>query len=210
MNSIEIIILVAAILIFLIQRARYLREIEPDLELAWANKITVDKMSQDVDKFWDYYIHVDVKNVSNNRANDMLFKVALKLFPERGRPRFLESKYPLIPGLHETQLRPQRTMQVPIYVGLNYTRGLSEELGKWGKPVTFDACGFHAGIVLEYYSNRDFLLFILVPWSFGRIKYKREIYLEYAFEALQKDGKSTYVARKWDRMGELSEYIQDD
>jgi hypothetical protein len=210
MNSIEIVILVALVLVFLIQRAKYLRQIDPDLELTWAGRIRVHTMSSSVDQFWAYYIHLGVKNVSRNRATDMLFKVVLWIFPERGGSRFLEIKYPLFPGFHQTELRPERTMEVPIYVGSNYARGLDEELEKWGRPVTHNRCGFYTRILLEYYSNREFLLFLLVPWSWGRIRYKREIDLRYAFEPLERDGESRYVARKWERTGELSEYIQAD
>jgi len=209
MSTTAIVILVAAVVLFVIQRARYLREIEPDLELTSADRIRVDTMSSTVDQSWAYYIYVNVKNVSKNRATDMLFKVVLWIFPERGGARFLEIKYPLFPGFHQTELRPERTMEVPVYVGPNYATGLKEELERWGRPVSHNRCGFYTRILLEYYSNRELLLLLLAPWSGGRIRYKREIDLRYAFEPLERDGRTQYVPRRWDRMG-LSEYIRDN
>ena len=46
---------VAAIFIFLVERARYLREIEPDVELKWPENIQVSQMSQSLKEFWAIY-----------------------------------------------------------------------------------------------------------------------------------------------------------
>ena len=202
-----VVLALAAIFAFLLQRARYLREIEPDIELTWAKRIRVEEMASSLKECWAYYIDVNVENKSRNHAKDMLFSIELWVFPERGRPRVLQDKFPLIPRLHDSELMAGRTIDIPIYVGLNYTRKLYNQLEDWGKSIGFDVCGFHTIIHLEYYSNRELLLFFLIPWRFGRKKLKRSVSLEYGFAAIQKGDKTVYVARKWEFTGiTLSEW----
>ena len=100
----EIVVIVAAVLVYLIQRAKYLRDIEPDLELKWTGKIRIVKMSPNLAEFWAYYIDVQVENVSKNRANDMQFNVDLGLFPERGLPDYMQSECPQRPRMHPEEL----------------------------------------------------------------------------------------------------------
>ena len=58
------ILALAAILAYLVQRARYLREIEPDLELKWPDGIRVTEMSTTLKESWAFYIDVEVENRS--------------------------------------------------------------------------------------------------------------------------------------------------
>jgi len=202
-----VVLAIAAIFAFLLQRARYLREIEPDLELTWAKRIRVEKMVSFLTEFWAYYIDVNVENKSKNHAQDMLFSVELWVFPERGKPTILQDKFPLIPRLFNPELMAGRASVIPIYVGLNYTRGLYDQLEAWCEPISFDVSGFHTIINLEYYSNRELLLFFLIPWGFGRKKFKRRISLDYGFEAIKEGKKTLYVAKKWEHpTGLLSEW----
>lgn len=76
-----IVLAVAATLAFLIQRARYLREIEPDLELSWPTNIRISQLSHSLKQFWAFYIDIEVENKSRNHAYNLIYEVELSIFP---------------------------------------------------------------------------------------------------------------------------------
>jgi len=164
----------AAFLAFLIQRARYLREIEPDLEVEWLGNLRISQMSKTLDKPWSLYIDVQLENKSRNHAHDLRCKVELTVFPVRGRSQAIPSKFYQFPRLHEDELMAERTMVIPVYIGWNYALDLTKTVQSLPNHVIVENAGFHALVIIEYSTRRELILFLLVPWSFGRLKYRRK------------------------------------
>jgi len=191
-----IIVAHAAILAYLLQRARYLREIEPDVELTWTNRFEGIQFKQSLDNFWCFYIPVKVENKSKNHAKDLTFNVELLVFPRRERPNFVKPKY--YPLNFNRNLYARRTEEELVYIGLNFVPDLVDELQPWSSSLDIENAGFDVTIKLEYFSNRELLLFLVQPpWHFGIERYKRELRLRFYFDKISKKGKISYLPIIW-------------
>jgi hypothetical protein len=191
-----IILTIAAILAYLLQRARYLREIEPDLEITWLNRIDEIEVETTLDQRWSMYIPLQVVNKSENHAQDIMSYVDLKLFPDRRKPQYIHPKY--FPWPHGSQLLAGRSKEILVYVGSNFAPDLYDELRKESELINIEQVGFFTTISIEYYSSREFLLFLMLPpWNLGRKKYKRDIILRYYLDKEIKNDKALYSPRVW-------------
>jgi len=87
------ILAIAAVLAYLIQRARYLREIEPDLDLEWPTSIRVGELGSTLQESWAFYIDIEVENVSKNHAEDLRYDLDLHIFPDRTKSTAIRGKF---------------------------------------------------------------------------------------------------------------------
>ena len=195
---------VAAIFVFLVERARYLREIEPDIELKWPENIQVSQMSQSLKEFWAIYINVEVKNISKNHAEDLDYQVELGIFPQRGKASYINTQFPNRVRTHPAAILAGRSVAVPVYIGWNLIPGLYERLQAETSPLNVTNAGFKASITFSYFSRRELILWLLVPWKLGRVKYKRTILGWWGFES-NKDEAPYYFSKSWQFPKELLE-----
>ena len=187
----------AALFAYFIQRARYLRETEPDLELTWPNSVRVGQMSHTLKEFWSLHIDVEAENKSKNHAEDLRWEVEVTIFPERGRSYGLVTKYSDILRLHPPKLLAGRRCVIPVYIGWNYAQDLYDQLqSRPGSLEVVDA-GFHATVTVNYFTKREFLMFVLCPWNRGREKYKRSIEGWWGF-LIDQNVSPPYVSRPWE------------
>ncbi len=180
------ILALAASLAYLVQRARYLREIEPDLKLKWPNRIRVIEMSTTLKEFWAFYIDIEVENVSRNHAEDLRYEVDLQIFPQRGKARFLREKIHDAVRIHPTDVLAGRKIIIPVYSGSNVARDLQEQLDSWDGSMNVGGTGFMTTVIISYSSKRELLLWFLIPWKLGRVKYTREISGSWGFQVDEK------------------------
>ena len=196
----------AAILAFLIQRARYLREIEPDLrlELPHPYDIRISEIGHTLKDRWSFYIYVKVNNRSIiNHAYDVKYKAKLMIFPQRGQSTFIP-----VDSIERWSLTPSKSIllaeghtEIPIYIDPN--RAINNRIGReeilnWPGNLEVINIGIHATVTIEYSTSRQFILFVLEPWGFGKKKYSR---IESARWKLVKGGgygPESYKAAFWD------------
>lgn len=162
----------AAILTYLVQRARYLREIEPDLDLGTAS-IKVGKLGPTLKESWSFFIDIEVENVSKNHAEDLRYDLELLIFPDRKKPETIRGKFV---DLHRFQLHEilaGRTYPVLVYASPGLSKGLQEKIDSLGSPVNVAEAGFAAIVTMSYFSRRETLLWFL--WKRGRVEYTRQV-----------------------------------
>lgn len=194
---IGIVLATAALLAYLIQRARYLKENEPDLELIWPEKIRPNQMQPTLKNFWSLYIDLEVVNRSANHACDLRWEIKLDIFPRRGGSRFFGAKYTDTLRLHPKELLAGRRVVIPVYVGWNLYPGLYEQLQAWPDSIEVEDAGFQASITLKYFTRRELLMFApMPPWNWGRKQYKREVQGSWGFVTNQ-DTDPPYVSQPW-------------
>jgi len=187
---------VAAVFVFLVERARYLREIEPDIELKWPENIQVSQMSQSLKEFWAIYINVEVKNSPKNQVEELDYQVELGIFPQRGKASYINVQFPDFLRTHPASILAGRSVVVPVYIGWNLAPGLYEHLQAEIGPLNVTNAGFKASITFSYFSRRELILWLLVPWRFGRVKYERTISGWWGFE-FNKDVAPYYFSKSW-------------
>jgi hypothetical protein len=195
------ILAIAAILAYLVQRARYLREIEPDLELKCSDRIRVEKMSRTLKEFWAFSIDVEIDNRSKNHAEGLQYKVDLQISPHRGEPPpvLLGDKIPeyisSIP-IHPDKVLARRRIVVPVYIGSNFAPDLQKRLNLWDGSLSVEEVGFEATITISYFSKRELILFfLLIPRC--KVKYTREIFMSWMVQIDEKN-RSLYVSQPWE------------
>jgi len=188
------ILAVAAMLAYLVQRARYLREGEPDLELEWPDSIRVVEMSPTLKNFWALYIDIEVKNKSKNHAEDLRYEVELKIFPQRGKPSFLSEKINGILQMHPAEVLAGRKITIPVYHGSNVAINLQKQLNSWDGSMNVKEAGFMATVTISYFSKRELLLWFL--GKPGRIKYTRQISRNWGFQVDEKT-KFPHITLPW-------------
>jgi hypothetical protein len=194
-----VILTLAAILTYLIQRARYLREIEPDLDLTWPTSVRVEQMAPTLKEFWSMYIDIKVVNKSDNHATDLRPVIHLDIFPSRGDGHVLSAELRELLRLHPEDLLARRETVVPVYVACNTLGGdeLYRQIQSWGGAVEVEKAGFEAAITLEYSSHPDLALWVLLPpWNAGRKKYRRTVRGSWGF-VVQDRADPPYVSRPW-------------
>ena len=170
------ILAIAAILAYLVQRARYLREIEPDLELKWPERIRVVRMGSELREGFSFYIDIELENRSRNHAYGLVYEVDLSIFPERGKPSFIEAKIHDLLKYHQSEILAERKDIIPIYIGTNIELNQWDRLIDWDKEIIINKAGFQANVSIKYFSKRELLLWLLIPWEFGRLKCIRTIF----------------------------------
>jgi len=190
------ILAVAAIFAFLIQRARYLREIEPDLELKWPENIRVSQMNQSLKEFWAIYIDVEVKNISKNHAENLVYEVDLVIFPRRGKASCIENQFVDRLRTSPPTLLAGRTVTVPVYIGWNLIPGLYEQLHSKNDSLDVRNAGFQTTVTISYSSRREAILWLLVPWKLGRVRYKRTVTGSWGF-IFKEDVSPYYFSKRW-------------
>jgi hypothetical protein len=189
------ILAVAAILAYLVQRARYLREIEPDLDLIWPTAVRISNFGATLRDFWAFFIDLNVKNCSKNHAINIRYEVELWIFPDRSRPDVIDLRIRDWVPIHPTEILAGRNEVISVYCGSNYALDLGKQMERFEYVPRTEYLGFHATIKLSYYSRRELILCILLPpWSCGRVKYLRKISQRWR---LEKSGKGTFVAVPW-------------
>lgn len=201
------ILAIAAMLAYLVQRARYLREIEPDLELKWPDGIRVARMGSELREGFAFYIDIEVENRSRNHAEDLRYEVDLRLFPNRDKPQFIAVRIHKFLGLHPDEILAGRKAIIPIYVGTNIELSQWDKLIDWGNEIVINKVGFTADIRISYSSKHELLLWFLIPWKFGRLKCIREILGAWSFE-INKKVEPPYVTRYWEHPSIPREVMQ--
>lgn len=194
---IGIVLALAALLAYLIQRARYLKETEPDLELIWPENIRLSQMQHTLKNFWSLYIDLEVVNQSKNHADDLQWEAELDIFPQRGGSTCLRAKYIDTLRLHQKELLAGRRIMIPVYVGWNLYRGLYEQLQSWPGSLEVENAGFEASITLKYFTKRELLMWTLMPpWNCGRKQYKRKIKGSWGF-IIDRNIEPPYIPKPW-------------
>ena len=201
------ILALAAILAYIVQRARYLREIEPDLELKWPDSIRVVRMSPDLKEGFAFYIDIKIENLSKNHAQDLKCEVDFKIFPHREKPQVISGKIrpPLL--LLSPEILAERVTSIPIYIGTNIATELWDPLDSWNSKIDSRKAGFTAEININYFGKRELLLWFLVPWKFGRVKYTRSIFGAWWVE-FDARSKPPHKTRYWEHPSLPRETIQ--
>lgn len=189
----------AALFAYLIQRARYLREFEPDLELTWPEVIQIIEMPHSLKEFWAVSIDLGVHNISNNPATGLRWQCELEIFPERGRASYIETTFSNYLPISPSEILPGREIVVPVYIGWNLAKGLYEKLHSWEEPIETEKAGFRVSITIEYYSRPEILMFIIWPFGLGRKKYQRDIEGWWGFThgVPTRSGKPRFVSLPW-------------
>ena len=196
------ILAIAFILTYLVQRARYLKEIEPDLVLKPdINRISVKKLERTLKQFWNLYIDIDVTNITTKHAEQLKYDVVLTIWPDRGKPDVIISSFQERIYQHERNVLPNRNMIVPIYVGWNLIPGLQKKIESSNDNLETEKVGMEAEITISYKSKSELLLyFLLPPWYCGRTRYQRKVEIGWYFKKWDKPvGPTIFYATDWDR-----------
>jgi len=211
MDPLEILIAVvvagAAILAFLVQRARYLREIEPDLELISNEEVSVP------DEEWRMVTRLRMRNTStSNHAENINLEVEFGVYPSR-KDAFVASVYPepydCIRGSSRPNVvTPPDKLLAGREVGLSVLFYFPSCKSQQLASLNLEDAGFWARISVEYWSKPEFLLGLTCFWKllnpsilrhprkWGREKYSRSVQRYWGFEP-DPDPKEPYVYKPW-------------
>ncbi|MGD0354899.1 MAG: hypothetical protein ABSB31_05605 [Dehalococcoidia bacterium] len=188
---------------YFIQRSRYLKEIEPDLDLIWPEKIRIGDLKPSLKDFGHFYIDICILNRSTNHAYDLSHTVDLTIIPQRNRSDAIESKHIELIHVSPKVLLAGRSDIVPIYIGVNsfkYDRSFKNHffnrLQSLPADLRIENAGFMATITFEYFTKRDAVLVLLNPFGGNRIKYHRSIYSRWGF-CPDTSASPPYTSRKW-------------
>jgi len=187
------ILAIAAILAYLVQRARYLREIEPDLDLVWPASIRVGKLGPTLQESWRFYIDIKVENVSKNHAEDLIYDLELRIFPDRTKPETIRGKFVDLYRFQRHEILAGRTYTIDVYASPGLSKGLQKGLDSRSSPVNVAEAGFAAIVTMSYFSRREMLLWFL--WKRGRVKYTRQISGMWRFQFDEKT--QSYESTPW-------------
>jgi len=176
--TLTVIAAIAAVLGYFIERARYFRDIEPDLELS-PHGLSLEEMHTTLQESWGFYIYIAVENKSDNPAYDLEYGVNLSIFPQRGRANVMISKHTdMVPGVHERTIRAHRKTVIPIWVGWNNikNREYFDQILPITVPAPIDQAGFEAHITIIYDApeKNGLTMLLLTPFRFKKT-YTREI-----------------------------------
>jgi hypothetical protein len=189
-----VIFALAAILTYLVQRARYLREIEPDLDFEWPTSIRVGALGSTLQESWRFYIDIEVENVSKNHAEDLRYEVSLNIFPNHAKSNHIRGNICDKLRLHPHDILAGRKDTIPVYASSNLATDLQKYLNSWDSPVNVTEVGFIAIVTMSYFSRRELLLWFL--FKRGRVRYTREISGMWRF--LFNEKTKSYVSTPWD------------
>ena len=152
--STGLVLALAALLAYAVQRARYLREIQPDLRL------TGQPSTSELDPTHPrFLVRISVENSSPlNTAESIAISGALTFEPMPAPITSQTEISRLLPG-HEQNV----TLVFERNLEINFDGMLGEDLD--------------AELILQvqFSPPREFVLFLLHPWSFGRKTYTRAI-----------------------------------
>lgn len=192
----SIVLPIAAILAFLVQRARYLREIEPDLELHWPETIRIAEISSTYNDFWGFYIDLEIENLSQNHSYDIDYHVDLTIFLKRNKPAIIQTRCSSIIRPYNTCLLASRKMVIPVYCGSNNAEDLQKKLKRYDQVFIKDS-GIESTVTIKYTSQRELLLYTMLPfWDWGKKKYTRKITRYWGFRCQTNTG-IPYSSANW-------------
>jgi hypothetical protein len=178
-----VILATGALLAFIVQRSRYLRDIEPDIEVEWQST-KFDTGSSDVagtlGSFDTWYIapHIILKNVSSEVAKNVQMNGRMKFHhhdrqyepQEASSDRNSRDTWCTFAGWLVSEVLPGRTVDpwcflesIKAPAGREITRADIPIKGAW----------FIFEIDVFYFSRRELLTWIVWPFSTGRRKYRR-------------------------------------
>ena len=196
----SIVVALGAILAFVVQRARYLREIEQDLEVTWNHEvflITEEDTLETLKQEWGIATEVHIENRSNrNHAENLQLKVDLGIYPSRSSSPTIVATYP-----HPYHIRPSvllvgRCVDLPIVFNAFSAPDLHETLRSSGEGLRVEDAGFWARITVEYCTKFEVLLLVISPWKRGRENYARSTTRFWGY-AYDEPLKPPYSYRKW-------------
>ena len=185
---------IAAFLAYLVQRARYLREIEPDLDLEWPDSIRVGGLGNTLREPWSFYIDIKVENISKNHAENIRYNVNLNIFPNHVKSKIIRGKIYDKLRLHPEDILAGRKGTIPVYASSHLAGDLQKNIESCDSPVNVADVGFMAIVTVSYFSRRETLLWFL--FKLGRVKYAREISGMWRF--LFNEKTKSYVSTPWD------------
>jgi len=187
------ILAIAAVLAYLIQRARYLREIEPDLDLEWPTSIRVGELGSTLQESWAFYIDIEVENVSKNHVEDLRYDLDLHIFPDRTKSKAIRGKFIDLYRFQRPEILAGRKYTISVYASPGLSKGLQKHLDSWGSPINVADVGFIAVVTMSYFSKQELLLWFL--WKRGRVEYTRKIYGMWRFQFNEKA--QSYDSTPW-------------
>ena len=210
--TVSVVVALGVILAFVVQRARYLREIEPDLEVTWNNEvflITEEDTLETLKQEWGIATEVHIENRSNrNHADNLELKVDLGIYPRRSSSPAIVATYPHPYHIRPSALLAGRSADHPIFFNAFSEPGLQETMRSYAEGFRVEDAGFWARITVEYCTKFEGLLFVLSPWKlsysqlflwrwrFEREKYTRSIAQFWGY-TYDEPLKPPYSYRKW-------------
>lgn len=203
------ILAIAFLLTYMVQRARYLKEIEPDLVLKTsARKIRVNEIKGNLKQFWNLYIDIDVTNITKKHAEELKYRVDLTIHPDRKKAKIIKSTIPELVYEHPRNLLPERRILVPVYIGWNVAQDLYKKIKSSKDDFETEKVGMEADITICYKSEHELLLHFLLPiWYQGRARYERKVGISWYFEEnIHTDHIPPFIAVSWDKH-DIIEYI---
>lgn len=196
------ILAVAVVLTYLVQRARYLKEIEPDLVLTTnTGRIRVKEINETLKKSLILYIDIDVKNVTTKHVEQLKYNGRLTIWNERGKPYIITTSFKERVYQHQRNLLPNRNMLVPVYIGWNLIPGLLKKIKSSNGNFETEKIGMEAEITISYKSKGELLLYFLLPiWYRGRARYMRTVTIGWYFKKIiEPVGVPPFYAISWDK-----------
>ena len=187
------ILAIAAILAYLVQRARYLREIEPDLDLEWPTSIKVGKLGSTLKEPWSFFIDIEVENISKNHAEDLRYDLNLYIFPDHTKSKSIRGKFLDLYRFQRHEILAGRKYPILVYASPGLSKGLQEKIDSWGSPINVEDVGFIAVVTMSYFSRQELLLWFL--GKRGRVEYTREISGMWRFKFNEKT--KSYDSTPW-------------
>lgn len=198
-----IILTIASVLTYFIQRSRYLKEIEPDLDLRWPEKIRIGNLSPRLKDFGHFYIDVYIANRSLNHAYNLSYIVDLTILPQRGKSQAFQSRHIEVVHYSPKELLAGRSAIVPVYIGINsvkYDMELKNYFYDWLQSLPanlrIEDAGFMATITFEYFTKHDTALLFLNPFRGNRIKHYRSIEDRWGFHP-DTAFSPPYTSKRW-------------
>ena len=159
--STGLILAMGAVYAYFLQRARYLRDIEPDLR--FMNEFRVREQYGD-----SISIDFEVTNESSNTGEMVRVSAVVDEIDDDGSFTTLEPRLPIFADKHSRRLLPRRSM-TDHFVFLS-----SKKSG-----------AYRAKFDLTYVSPREWIVFLVKPWPPFRMKYWRTASLSWTLETAQ-------------------------
>ena len=172
-----IILALAAIFAYLIQRARYIREIEPDLRLTRIVAIEEYNGVKNIQDPWFFNIDIEVENQSNNHACELTYNTLIQIHLFEG-DIVIGLPFPDYLAWDE-EILARRKITVPIHMELNKAK-FASELNEQPELALSDIERYFARIRVKYYTKSELVLFFIAPLR-RRLRYERDFYINWKF-----------------------------
>ena len=208
-----LVLALAAVLAYLVHRARYLRETDPDLQVTWTGKVTfpppageLHPLSEDLRKGWTFWIELRVENRSQTPGQRLRMEGQLVLDLDRSREKGLSGIFEENVWLPFTlhimpEILPGRTEHCDVLFSSSFLKD-PWRLYNWPEPILTEKVGFWMQFDVEYYTPRELLMFFLWPLGLGRKKCRRRVSGGMKFVP-QEGADQLYEAQPW-RLGETN------